>query len=93
MVAIELISVTAADGTARTLYASLDQVRPESKVVLDVTNVKNMSTEMPFGIRRAETMGEVIKMPTIPGVGGFFVRNSLATPPELLMTWDTESAR
>ena len=92
LVALELLSVTAADGTARPVYARLDTVRPESKVALKVSSERHTSTEGPFGWRRTQTTDLSIEVPEIPGVGSFFVRTlNLVTPHDFLMTWVTNS--
>ncbi len=93
-VAIELLSVTTADGNAHPVYASLHQVSPESKVRLDIAKVTQTITELPSGLRRMESSTLSIEIPQIPGVGSFFVLTpDLTTPPDLLMTWSTESPR
>lgn len=92
VVAIELLSVTAADGIAHPVYASLREVTPPSKVGLSVATDRRTLTEMPFGLQRLETSGLSIEVPQVPGVGTFFVLTpDLTTPRDMLMTWVTES--
>jgi hypothetical protein len=94
VVAVELLSATAADGNSHPLYASLRQAAPESKVKLAVSQVARTLTELPFGLRRMETSSLSIEVPRIPGVGSFFVLTpDLTTPPDLVLTWLTESPR
>jgi hypothetical protein len=92
VVAIELLSVATADGTSHPVYASLRQVAPESKVRLGISKDAQTLSEMPFGMQKLETSSLSIEIPQIPGVGSFFVLTpDLKTPPDLLMTWFTES--
>jgi hypothetical protein len=91
--AIELLTVQGTDGAAHPVYASLQDVGPESKVRKDIERVSESVDRLSLGSVR-QTSIQSIRLPEIPGVGTFFVLTpELATPPDMLMTWTTEDPR